>query len=55
VAARAREKGADVDHSELVGLAPAAALDEATAAHVQLKGFDPKQQIVETRLKAAGL
>jgi glutamate formiminotransferase len=55
VAARARDKGVEVDHSELVGLAPAAALDAATAAHVQLKGFDPKQQIVETRLKAAGL
>jgi glutamate formiminotransferase len=55
VVRRAREKNIEVDHSELVGLAPAAALDAETAAHVQLRGFDPRRQIVETRLKAAGM
>lgn len=55
VAARAAEKGVVVAESELVGLAPAAALDAATAQHVLLRDFDPREQIVETRLKALGV
>jgi len=50
----AAAKGVEVAESELVGLAPAAALDAATAAHIQLPKFDPKQQIVERKLEALG-
>ncbi|MGE3175574.1 MAG: glutamate formimidoyltransferase [Planctomycetota bacterium] len=50
VARLAKERGVAVAHSELVGLAPAAALDDATAKHVQLKGWDPELMIVERRL-----
>lgn len=53
VAKLARARGVEVDHSELVGLAPAAALDADTARHVHLPTFDPKSQIVETKLAAA--
>jgi glutamate formiminotransferase len=55
VARLAREKGVAVEESELVGLAPAAALDAATARHVLLRDFDPREQIVESRLKALGV
>jgi glutamate formiminotransferase len=54
VAARAQARGVEVAESELVGLAPAAALDAATAAHVRLPAFDPKQQIVEEKLRSMG-
>ena len=54
VAARAAARGVAVAASELVGLAPAAALDAATAQHVRLLGFEPRRQIVEERLRAAG-
>jgi len=50
----AAAKGVEVAESELVGLAPAAALDAATAAHIQLPRFDPKRQIVERKLEALG-
>jgi glutamate formiminotransferase len=50
----AAAKGVKVAESELVGLAPAAALDAATAKHIQLPRFDPKQQIVERKLEALG-
>jgi len=53
VAKLAAARGVAVDHSELVGLAPAAALDAATAQHVKLRGFDPKVMIVEQKLAAA--
>jgi glutamate formiminotransferase len=52
VARMAKERGVAVVESELVGLAPAAAIDEALAKHVQLPRFDPKQQVVEAKLAA---
>jgi glutamate formiminotransferase len=52
VAELARARGVEVAESELVGLAPAAALDADTAAHVKLPHFDPARQIVEARLAA---
>jgi glutamate formiminotransferase / 5-formyltetrahydrofolate cyclo-ligase len=55
VALHARAAGVEIAESELVGLVPAAALDEATAAHVQLHAFDREQQVVERRLVAMGL
>jgi len=54
VAKLATARGVAVDHSELVGLAPAAALDAATAQHVKLRGFAPQAMIVEQKLAAAG-
>ncbi len=54
VAALAQARGVAVAGSELVGLAPAAALDAATAAHVRLPAFEPAEQIVESRLRALG-
>ena len=55
VARLATEAGVGIEESELVGLVPEAALDSSTAAHIQLRGFDPDQQVVEARLKAAGI
>ena len=52
VAKLAGEKGVKVAESELIGLAPAAAIDVATAKHIQLPNFDPQQQIVESKLAA---
>ena len=49
------EAGVGIEESELVGLVPEAALDSSTATHIQLQGFDPDQQVVEARLKAAGI
>lgn len=54
VASMAKDRGVSVAESELVGLAPAAALDAATAKHILLPKFVPEQQIVEARLKALG-
>lgn len=54
VAQKAAERGVEVAESELVGLAPAAALDAALARHIRLPDFDPAAQIVETRLKSMG-
>ncbi|MFM1874263.1 MAG: hypothetical protein RL398_3685, partial [Planctomycetota bacterium] len=34
----------------LIGLAPAAAIDEALAKHIKLPSFDPLQQVVERKL-----
>jgi len=42
--------GVSVLESELVGLAPRAALDPATAAHVKLEGFDASKQVIENLL-----
>lgn len=50
VAAQAAAAGVDVEESELVGLAPRAALDESTAKHVRLRGFDARKQIIESLL-----
>ncbi|MCC6408944.1 MAG: glutamate formimidoyltransferase [Planctomycetes bacterium] len=46
----ARAKGVDVHESELVGLAPRAALGADTARHVKLRGFDAGKQIIEALL-----
>lgn len=50
IEAKAKEAGVEVLESELVGLAPRAALDEETARHVRLAGFDPDRQIIENLL-----
>lgn len=50
VAELAKAKGVEVAESELIGLAPAAAIDEALAKHIKLPSFDPLQQVVERKL-----
>lgn len=50
IAAQAAAAGAKVLESELVGLAPRAALDPETAKHVMLAGFDADKQIIENLL-----
>ncbi len=52
VAELAAARGVEVAESELIGLAPAAALDADLAAHIRLPDFDPERQIVERRLAA---
>lgn len=47
IARLAGERGVKIRESELVGLAPRAALGDGVAARVALRGFDPKRQIVE--------
>jgi glutamate formiminotransferase len=47
VAGRARDRGGVVLDSEIVGLAPAAALRPGDADHVRLAGFDPDRQVLE--------
>src|SRR5690606_7635983 len=54
VAELARARGVEVVESELIGFAPAAALDAAIAQHVKLPRFVPEEQIVEARLAALG-
>jgi glutamate formiminotransferase len=54
VAELAAQKGVQVAESELVGLAPAAAIDAALARHVQLPRFDAREQVVEAKLAAMG-
>ena len=46
----AAERGIDVLESELIGLAPRAALDRDIAAHVRLVGFDPDRHVIEDRI-----
>lgn len=55
VAARAKAAGVEVAESELVGLLPAAAIDGDLARHVKLRDFDPTVQVVEEKLRAAGV
>ena len=50
VAELAAAKGVEVVESELIGLAPAAAIDAELAAHIKLPSFDASQQIVEAKL-----
>lgn len=50
VAARARDAGVEVLESELIGLAPAAAIDAGLAKHIKLPNFDASQQVVEQKL-----
>jgi glutamate formiminotransferase/glutamate formiminotransferase/formiminotetrahydrofolate cyclodeaminase len=52
VKAEATKHGIVVDGSELVGLIPQAALDQAAAAALQFERFDPSQ-VLETRLAEA--
>jgi len=53
VAELAAAKGVQVAESELIGLAPAAAIDAALAKHIKLPSFDPAQQVVESKLAAS--
>lgn len=48
----AAKLGVDIAGSELIGLVPQAALDQAAAAFLQLDRFDPSS-ILETKLRAA--
>lgn len=50
IAKLAAAKGVAVHESELVGLAPRAALGPDTAARIKLRGFDPAKQIIESLL-----
>lgn len=50
IAKLAREAGVGILESELVGLAPRAALPEGAAQHIQLRGFDPQRQVIEDLL-----
>ncbi|MEQ1633817.1 MAG: glutamate formimidoyltransferase [Planctomycetota bacterium] len=52
VAARARDAGVEVLESELIGLAPAAAIDAGLCKHIKLPNFDPLQQVVEAKLQS---
>jgi glutamate formiminotransferase len=47
----ARERGVAIRESELVGLAPRAALPSDLAPKIKLRGFDPKKQIIEELLE----
>ena len=53
VANEASARGMEVMDSEIVGLAPEAALPPGDQEHVRLKGFSPEEQILE-RLVEAG-
>jgi glutamate formiminotransferase len=46
----ATERGVAIRESELVGLAPRAALPAGLAARIHLRGFEPKKQIIEELL-----
>jgi glutamate formiminotransferase len=48
----ASARGMEVLDSEIVGLAPAAALPEGTMDHVRLTGFTPDEQILEELVEA---
>jgi glutamate formiminotransferase/glutamate formiminotransferase/formiminotetrahydrofolate cyclodeaminase len=52
VTTKASEQGVEVAGSELVGLAPQAALDQAAVASLQFERFDPAQ-VLETRMAEA--
>ena len=49
IASLAQSRSIRIRESELIGLAPAHALDTNIAAHVRLKDFDPARQIIERR------
>jgi glutamate formiminotransferase len=46
----ARARGVAIRESELVGLAPRAALPPGVPERIRLRGFDPVQQIIEERI-----
>ena len=50
VAELSRQRGVEVAESELIGLAPASAIDETLARHIRLPAFDALQQVVERKL-----
>lgn len=50
IEALAQAKGVAIRESELVGLAPRAALAGGTAQKIRLRGFDPKKQVIEELL-----
>tara|TARA_R110002096_G_scaffold114529_2_gene248431 strand:- start:543 stop:1442 length:900 start_codon:yes stop_codon:yes gene_type:complete len=50
VAELAAAKGVEIVESELIGLAPAAAIDAGLAAHIKLPDFDANEQVVEAKL-----
>tara|TARA_R110002072_G_scaffold299403_6_gene474999 strand:- start:49413 stop:50312 length:900 start_codon:yes stop_codon:yes gene_type:complete len=50
VAELAAAKGVEIVESELIGLAPAAAIDAELAAHIKLPDFDANEQVVEAKL-----
>jgi glutamate formiminotransferase len=54
IVSEAARDGVEVLESELVGLIPAAALAQTTAAHLRLRDFS-ENRILENRLRAAGL
>jgi glutamate formiminotransferase / 5-formyltetrahydrofolate cyclo-ligase len=47
IEAHARERGVAIRESELVGLAPRAALPAGIAERIRLRGFDPAKQVIE--------
>ncbi len=53
VAAEAADEGMDVVDSEIVGLAPEAALGAGDAGYLRLEGFDADRQILERLVEAA--
>jgi glutamate formiminotransferase len=53
VVAEATPRGLEVSDSEIVGLVPAAALPDGTAAHVKLAGFDEANQVLERLIERA--
>lgn len=55
VQAEARSQGVEIEASEVVGLLPADALDQAIAEHILLPAFDPERRILERRLAAVGM
>lgn len=49
---RAKQRGVAIVDSELVGLVPRAALDDATASRIRLRGYDPAKQVLEEVIAA---
>jgi glutamate formiminotransferase len=52
VSAEAASRALEVSDSEIVGLAPEAALPPGDEEHVRLKGFSPEEQILERLIEA---
>jgi glutamate formiminotransferase / 5-formyltetrahydrofolate cyclo-ligase len=52
VSAEATSRALEVSDSEIVGLAPEAALPRGDEEHVKLKGFSPQEQILERLIDA---
>ncbi len=52
VAKEATARGLEVVDSEIVGLAPEAALPPGDGEHIRLKGFSPEEQILERLVEA---